>query len=67
MTFHTKTTFHVLAARSHAWKSVESSFQRRSQFCLTSGALQMSFGSSEANTCGRGLNHHFSKFHVVDE
>ena len=50
MTFHTKTTFHVLAARSHAWKFVESSFQRRSQFCLTSGALQMSFGPSEANT-----------------
>ena len=43
MTFHTKTTFHVLAARSHVWKSIESSFQRRSQFCLTSGALQMSF------------------------
>ena len=44
MTFNAKTTFHVLAARGHAWKSIESSFQSIAQVYLTSGALQVHFG-----------------------
>ena len=34
-TFHTKTTSHVLGARSHAWKSIESSFQSLFDFSYT--------------------------------
>ena len=36
MTFHTKSTFHDLAARSHALKSIESLFQSRSEASFTS-------------------------------
>ena len=39
MTFHTKSTFHVLAERSHALKSIESSFQNRSQAYFTSAQV----------------------------
>ena len=34
-TFHTKTTSHVLGARSHAWKSIESSVQSLFDFSYT--------------------------------
>ena len=39
MTFHTKSTFHVLAARSHVLKSIESSLQTRSQAYSTSAQV----------------------------